>query len=138
VVGPARIAAWGTRRFATCLVTDTLNLYLALHQHLMGMANEQRPWAYIRVEVDHHVKELDLIRQTSECCLQCLRSVYIYLRDMSEKNWHCNSLQSKRNMELYDHTEGVSGVDDESDDEACWNSSQRLCEILTSAKTHSQ
>jgi hypothetical protein len=119
VVEPARIAAWGTRGFATRLVTDTLNLYLALHQHLlMDMANEQKPWAYIRVEVDHHVEELELIRQTSKCRLQCLGSVYIYLRDMSEKNWHCNSLQNKRNMELYDRTEGVSGVEDESDDES--------------------
>jgi hypothetical protein len=125
VVDVTRISAWATRGFATRLVTDTLNLYLALHQHFMGMANEQKPWEYIRVEVDHHVEELELIRQTSECRLQCLGAVYIYLRDMSEKTWHYNSLQSKRNMELYSRTTGTSWDRDESDDESeegdnCW------------------
>jgi hypothetical protein len=84
----------------------------------MGMANERKPWGYIRVEVDHHVEELELIRQTSESRLQCLGSVYIYLRDMSETNWHCNSLQNKRNMELYERTENGSLERDYSDDES--------------------
>jgi hypothetical protein len=118
VVSAARISAWATRGFVTRLVTDTLNLYLGLHQHLMGLANERRPWSYIRVEVDHHVEELDLIRQTSECRLQCLGSVYIYLRDMSDKTWHCNALQSKRNMEMYERTEGGGYEGNDSDDES--------------------
>jgi hypothetical protein len=61
------------------------------------------------VEVDHHVEELELICQSSECRLQCIGAVYIYLRDMANKNWHCNSLQNKRNMELYERTTGRVG-----------------------------
>jgi hypothetical protein len=118
VLDQARIAAWATQGFTTRLVTDTLTLYLALHQHLLGMANERKPWAYIWVEVDHHVEELELIRQTSESRLQCLGSVYIYLRDISETNWHCNSLQNKRNMELYERTNNGSLEKDYSDDES--------------------
>jgi hypothetical protein len=53
------------------------------------------------VEIDHHVEEMEVIRNTCDSRLQCLCALYCYLRDGQTNNWHSNSLQYKRNMEVY-------------------------------------
>jgi hypothetical protein len=42
-----------------------MDAWISRHQHLLGLSTtEGVPWSYIQVEIDHHVEELDLIRNT--------------------------------------------------------------------------
>ncbi len=51
------INAWGVGGYFTKLVRDTMDAWIALHQHLLVLATtENVPWAYVQVEIDHHVK----------------------------------------------------------------------------------
>jgi hypothetical protein len=81
--------------------------YLSLHQHLLGLATSDAPWKYTQVEIDHHVEEMEVIRNTCDSRLQCLCALYCYLRDGQANNWHSNSLQYKRNMEVFSKVSDV-------------------------------
>jgi hypothetical protein len=78
---------------------DSIDYYLSLHQHLMGLASAEVPWSYVQVEIDHHVEELDLIRSSAASRFQCILCLYCYLRDGVSSNWHSSSLQYKRNLD---------------------------------------
>jgi hypothetical protein len=53
------------------------------------------------VEIDHHVEELELLRNTQDSRLQALCANYIYVRDGHAGSWHSTSLQYKRNAEIF-------------------------------------
>jgi hypothetical protein len=75
----------------------------------MGLFSAGAPWDYVKMELDHHVEELDLIRSTADSRLQAILFLYAYLRDGQNKNWHSDSLQYKRNMDIFArHGEGVT------------------------------
>jgi viroplasmin and RNaseH domain-containing protein len=97
----ARVDAWSHGGFYTRIIRDSMDGYLSLHQHLLGLATSDAPWKYTQVEIEHHVEEMEIIRNTQDSRLQALCALYAYLRDGQDKNWHSNSLQYKRNMELY-------------------------------------
>ena len=68
----------------------------------MEMATSQNDsWDFVKVELNHHVDELELIRSTADSRLQAICTLYAYLRDGHQGGWYSSSLQSKRNMELY-------------------------------------
>jgi hypothetical protein len=97
---PLRIEAWAQGGYFLRIARDSLDFYLSLHQHLMGLATtENVPWSYVQVEIDHHVEELDLIRSSQDSRLQALLGLYAYLRDGVATNWHSSSLQYKRNLD---------------------------------------
>jgi hypothetical protein len=109
-----RIEAWAHGGYITRITRDALDYYLSLHQHLMGLSSSGAPWDYVKMELDHHVEELGLIRTTADSRLQAILFLYAYLRDGQDKNWHSDSLQYKRNMDIFSrHNEGngVSGDD---------------------------
>jgi hypothetical protein len=95
-----RIEVWAHGGYITRITRDAMDYYLSLHQHLMGLLIAGAPWDYIKMEQDHHVEELDLIRSTQDPRLQALCSLYAYLRDGQNKNWHSDELQYKRNMDI--------------------------------------
>jgi hypothetical protein len=62
---PDLIDSWATSSFISRIVRDSMDAWISLHQHLLGLSTtEGVPWSYIQVEIDHHVKELELIRNT--------------------------------------------------------------------------
>jgi len=78
-----------------------MDFYLSLHQHLMGLATSDNvPWSYVQIELEHHVDELDLIRNSQDSRLQAILALYAYLRDGVASNWHSSSLQYKRNLDV--------------------------------------
>lgn len=96
------INAWAVGGYFTKMVRDTMDAWIALHQHLLGLATmENVPWGYVQVEIDHHVEELELLRNTQDSCLQALCANYTYVRDGHAGNWHSTSLQYKRNAEIF-------------------------------------
>jgi hypothetical protein len=103
-----RIEAWAHGGYITRITRDALDYYLSLHQHLMGLSSSGAPWDYVKMELDHHVEELGLIRATADSRLQAILFLYAYLRDGQNKNWHSDSLQYKRNMDIFTrHNEGT-------------------------------
>lgn len=110
-----RIEAWAHGGYLTRITRDALDYYLSLHQHLMGLSSGGAPWDYVKMELDHHVEELGLIRATADSRLQAILFLYAYLRDGQDKNWHSDSLQYKRNMDIFSRQVdgvGFSGNDD--------------------------
>jgi hypothetical protein len=68
----------------------------------MEMATAQEDsWDFVKVELDHHIEEMELIRSTADSRLQAICALYAYLRDGHQGGWYSSSLQSKRNMELF-------------------------------------
>jgi viroplasmin and RNaseH domain-containing protein len=96
---PLLIEAWSQGGFLMRIARDSMDYYLSLHQHLMGLASSEVPWSYVQVEIDHHVEELDLIRSSADSRIQAILSLYCYLRDGVASNWHSSSLQYKRNLD---------------------------------------
>jgi hypothetical protein len=96
---PLLIEAWSQGGFLMRIARDSMDYYLSLHQHLMGLASSEVPWSYVQVEIDHHVEELDLIRSSADSRIQAILSLYCYLRDGVSSNWHSSSLQYKRNLD---------------------------------------
>jgi hypothetical protein len=109
-----QIEAWAQGGHFTRIVRDTMNWYLALHQHLMGLAVSEAPWSYVQVEVDHHVEELEVIRNTQDSRLQALCGLYVYLREGQSSNWHSTSLQYKRNVEIFTKSSDAGSISSES------------------------
>jgi viroplasmin and RNaseH domain-containing protein len=98
-VDPLLIEAWSQGGYLMRIGRDSMDYYLSLHQHLMGLASSEVPWSYVQVEIDHHVEELDLIRSSADSRFQCILCMYCYLRDGVSSNWHSSSLQYKRNLD---------------------------------------
>ena len=96
---PLLIEAWSQGGYLMRIARDSMDYYLSLHQHLMGLASSEVPWSYAQVEIDHHVEELDLIRGSADSRIQAILSLYCYLRDGVASNWHSSSLQYKRNVD---------------------------------------
>jgi hypothetical protein len=96
---PLLIEAWSQGGYLMRIARDSMDYYLSLHQHLMGLASAEVPWSYVQVEIDHHVEELDLIRSSADSRFQCILCLYCYLRDGVSSNWHSSSLQYKRNLD---------------------------------------
>jgi viroplasmin and RNaseH domain-containing protein len=97
-----RIEAWSTNGYLPRIVLSTMEYYISLHQHLMEMATAQNDsWLFVKVELDHHVEELELIRSIADSRIQAICSLYAYLRDGHQSGWYSSSLQAKRNMELF-------------------------------------
>ena len=67
----------------------------------MRLLSSGAPWDFVKMEQDHHVEELDLIRNTQDSRLQALYCLYAYFRDGQNKNWHSDELQCKRNMDIF-------------------------------------
>jgi hypothetical protein len=96
------INAWAVGGYYTKLVRESMDAWIGLHQHLLGLAiTEQVPWSYVQVELEHHVEELETLRNTQDSRLQVLCANYVYLRDGHAGSWHSTSLQYKRNAELF-------------------------------------
>ena len=106
-----RIEAWAHGGYLTRITRDSLDYYLSLHQHLMGLLSSGAPWDYVKMEQDHHVEELDLIRTSQDLRLQALCSLCACLCDGQSENWHSNELQHKRNMDVFARANkgGLSG-----------------------------
>jgi hypothetical protein len=97
-----RVETWSTNGYLSRIVFSTMEYYISLHQHLMEMATAQNDsWVFVKVELDHHVEELELIRSIADSRLQAICSLYAYLRDGDHSGWYSSSLQAKRNMELF-------------------------------------
>ncbi len=97
---PHRIEAWAQGGYFLRLARDSMDFYLSLHQHLMGLATADNvPWSYVQIELDHHVEELDLLRSSQDSRIQAILALYAYLRDGVASNWHSSSLQYKRNLD---------------------------------------
>jgi hypothetical protein len=95
--------AWASKGYLLHIVASTLEDYVSLHQHLIEMATAQDDSrAFKKVELDHHVEEMELIPSTADSRLQAICSRYAYLRDGQHAGWYSTSLQSKRNMELFE------------------------------------
>jgi hypothetical protein len=109
-----QVEAWAQGGHYTRIVRDTMDWYLSLHQHLMGLATTEAPWSYVQIEIDHHVEEMEVIRNTQDSRLQALCSLYAYLRDGQASNWHSTSLQYKRNVEIYARSSDTLSTSSES------------------------
>jgi hypothetical protein len=102
------INAWAIGGYYTKMVRDSMDAWIALHQHFLGLATTERvPWSYVQVEIDHHVEELEMIRNTQDSRLQALCAIYAYLRDGHAGSWHSTSLQYKRNTAIYTKVESA-------------------------------
>jgi viroplasmin and RNaseH domain-containing protein len=100
-VDTIRTEAWASNGYLPRIVASSLEYYISLHQHLMEMAvTHDDTWDFVKVEREHHVEELELIRSTSDSRLQAICALYAYLRDGHQSGWYSSSLQAKRNLEL--------------------------------------
>jgi hypothetical protein len=62
VVDTIHMEAWATNGYHPRIVFSTMEYYISLHQHLMELATAQDDsWHFVKVELDHHVDELELI-----------------------------------------------------------------------------
>jgi hypothetical protein len=96
------INAWAVGGYYTKLIRESMDAWIGLHQHLLGLATTEKvPWTYVQVELEHHVEELETLRNTQDSRLQALCANYVYLRDGHAGSWHSTSLQYKRNAELF-------------------------------------
>jgi hypothetical protein len=95
------IAAWTQGGPLYRMVSDTIDYYLSMHQHFMGLANSSVDWNYVQTEINHHCEELTLIRSIADSRIQALVHLYCYLRDGHSANWQSSSLQALRNEELF-------------------------------------
>jgi hypothetical protein len=96
------INAWDVRGYFMKMLCNTMDAWIALHQHLLGLAiTENVPWAYVQVEINHHVEELELLRNAQDSRLQALCANYIYVRDGHAGSWLSTALQNKRNAEIF-------------------------------------
>jgi len=112
----AIILAWATNGYYARIVRESIDAWIALHQHLLVLTlTEQMPWAYVQVEIDHHVEELQIIRNTHDSRLQALCGIYAYLRDGKASSWHSTALQYKRNSQVFSQV-GRDDVSDVSND----------------------
>jgi hypothetical protein len=95
-----RMEAWASNGYLPRIVASTKEYYVSSHQHLMEMATSQNDsWDFVKVELDHHVDELELIcSSTAHSRLQAICTLFTYLRDGHQGGWYSSSLQSKRNM----------------------------------------
>jgi hypothetical protein len=110
-----RTELWATGGPMTKIVMGTLEAYLALHQHWLEISEVDRAsWAYVKLEVEHHTDELEVLRGTSECRLQALLYNYIHLRDGLKNNWYYSKLQTQRNLRMMatDDASKVSSITD--------------------------
>jgi hypothetical protein len=129
---PRLIEAWATNGFYGRITRDSMNSWIALHQHLLVLTlTDNMPWHYVQVEIDHHVEELQIIRNTHDSRLQALCGIYAYLRDGHAGNWHSTSLQYKRNTQLFSHAgrddASISDVsNDQGNFDGCSHCSTRL------------
>jgi hypothetical protein len=74
--------AWATNGYLPRIVGSTLKDYVSLHQHLMELATAQdNSWAFVKVELEHHVEEMELICSTADSRLQAICTLYAYLGD---------------------------------------------------------
>jgi hypothetical protein len=111
---PGLIKAWSTNGFYARVIRDSIDAWIALHQHLLVLSlTENMPWSYVQVEIDHHVEELQAIRSTHDSRLQALCAIYTYLRDGQAGSWHSTALQYKRNAQVFSQA-GRPTVDEES------------------------
>jgi hypothetical protein len=111
---PGLIKAWATSGYYARVVRDSMEAWIALHQHLLVLSlTDHMPWEYVQVEIDHHVEELEVIRNTHDSRLQALCGIYAYLRDGQAGSWHSTSLQYKRNAQVFSQaaTGGQDGTD---------------------------
>jgi hypothetical protein len=100
------VAAWAQGGPLYHMVSDTVDYYLSLHQHFMGLAASSVDWNYVQAEINHHCEELTLIRSVSDSRIQALVHLYCYLRDGHNSSWHSSSLQALRNEELFNRGVG--------------------------------
>jgi hypothetical protein len=103
------IAAWAQGGPLYRMVSDTVDYYLSLHQHFMGLSTSSVDWNYVQTEINHHCEELTLIRSVADSRIQALVHLYCYLRDGHNSSWHSSSLQALRNEELFNRGGGESG-----------------------------
>jgi hypothetical protein len=83
------------------MISNTVDYYLSLHQHFMGLSTSSVDWNYVQTEINHHSEEMTLIRSVSHSRIQALVHLYCYLRDGHQSSWHSASLQAIRNEELF-------------------------------------
>ena len=86
-IDPNFINAWSQGGYYTRLVRDTMDYWISLHQHFMSLASSGANYQYVWVEIQHHIDELDLIRQTQDSRLQAMCAIYAYLRDGHKSSW---------------------------------------------------
>ncbi len=96
------INAWAVGGYYTKLIRESMDAWIGLHQHLLGLATTKKvPWSYVQVELDHHVEELETLRNTHDSRLQVLCANYVYLREGQAGSWHSTGLQYKRNAQIF-------------------------------------
>lgn len=96
-----RVEAWTHRGFFARIVNDSMEYYLSLHHHLLGLTANGMPWSYVTEEVDHHVDRLTMCRNLQPSRLQALCAIYCYLRKGFKANWQSTSLTARRSQEMY-------------------------------------
>jgi hypothetical protein len=96
-----RVEAWTHRGFLGRIVSDSMEYYLSLHHHLLGLAANGLPWSYVAEEVDHHVDRLTMCRNLQSSRLQALCAVYCYLRKGFKSTWQSSSLTARRSQQMY-------------------------------------
>ena len=103
------IQAWANQGYFPVMIRHTYNCYLNLHQHLL-LAAEANGWEYAKIEKEHYVDEMRLIRQTADSRLQCLCLTYIMFRDGASQNWFCSSIQQERNQTFFNPNRSMNDV----------------------------
>lgn len=102
---PFRMHAWSTQGFLPVMTRASLAYYIALHEHLDELTTKVG-WSYAKVELDYFVQELHLIRLLATSRINCLGSLYCFLRDMKAKKWYSHEVQDARNQEFAAHKDG--------------------------------
>jgi hypothetical protein len=99
---PGLIKAWAISGYYARVVRDSMEAWIALHQHLLVLSlTDHMPWEYVQVEIDHHVEELEVIDNTHDSRLQALCGIYAYLYDGQAGSWHSTSLKVKENAQVF-------------------------------------
>jgi hypothetical protein len=96
-----RVEAWAFRGFFARIVRDSMEYYLSLHHHLLGLAANELPWSYVAEEIEHHVEGLSMCRNLQASRLQALCANYCYLRKGFQAHWQSSSLTASRSQQLY-------------------------------------
>jgi hypothetical protein len=102
------IQAWSTSNWFLRMGKDTLEHYVALHMHLITLANTEG-WPYAQEALKHYGSKLIQFRRTNTSRLVCLIKIYIFLRDARKSDFYSAKLQEKRNHAMLAKISSLEG-----------------------------
>ena len=100
------IRAWSVEGYISRISRDCVDYYITLLDRLASDA-KAHDWEYAEEEIKFFVKDLSLLRNTANCRLSALVSIYTYLRDAFHKSFQLPELEATKMDRLFKEVESL-------------------------------